>query len=226
MVFSRQKKRIAKVRFTFFLYEIALVFIFLFILLIIPISLIPAPPLLAPLSVKIPYGIYIYGTRALIVFLGIPLFLYLTNLLFDSSKKMLIISEDISPSKGHLRLFKVTKKNYKYQILYGLLIFFLVFLPLDFFTYLIPKMIEYQAWALTSTNTNFYLFTNNYFIILISVIIIQVSVAIAEESISRGFLTKRGSESFFKMSAVMISSLYFGLGHFAYFLNPISQLFP
>jgi len=114
----------------------------------------------------------------------------------------------------------MTKKNYKYQILYGLLIFFLVFLPLDFFTYLlIPEMIEYHAWAFTLKSTDGYLILNNYFLFLISAIIIQVSVSFAEETISRGFLTKRGSEHFLKTSAVMISALYFGLGHFAYFID-------
>ena len=41
MIFSTQKKKIAKVRFIFFLYEIALVFVFLFVLLIIPVFLLP-----------------------------------------------------------------------------------------------------------------------------------------------------------------------------------------
>ena len=222
MLFSERKKKIAKARFTFFLYEVAIVFVFLFILLIIPIFLIP---LIAEEGTPL-YGILFYLIRAIIVLLGIPLILYLTNLLFDSQKKI-ILDEDISPATGHLKMFKMTKKNYKYQILYGFLLFFLVFLPIDFFTnLLVPEMVEYQAWAVASTSTNSYLFANDYFIFLISVIIIQISVVITEEIISRGFLTKRGSEYFFKMSAVIISSLYFGLGHFAYFLNPISQLFP
>ena len=215
MVFSEGKKKIAKVRFTFFFYEIALVFVFLFVLLIIPVFLLP----IIAEEGSILYGILFYLIRAIIIFLGIPLILYLTNLLFDSQKKI-ILDEDVSPSSGHLKMFKMTKKNYKYQILYGFLLFFLVFLPIDFFTYfLIPETIEYQAIALVFTSTNSYLLTNNYFTFLISVIIIQVSVAITEESVSRGFLAKRGSEYFFKMSAVMISSLYFGLGHFAYFLE-------
>ena len=222
MLFSERKKKIAKARFTFFLYEVAIVFVFLFILLIIPIFFIP---LIAEEGTPL-YGILFYLIRATIVLLGIPLILYLTNLLFDSQKKI-ILDEDISPATGHLKMFKMTKKNYKYQILYGFLLFFLVFLPIDFFTnLLVPEMVEYQAWAVASTSTNSYLFANDYFIFLISVIIIQISVAITEETISRGFLTKRGSEYFLKMSAVMISSLYFGLGHFAYFLNPISQFFP
>jgi membrane protease YdiL (CAAX protease family) len=80
-------------------------------------------------------------------------------------------------------------------------------------------MVEYQAWALFIKNTNAYLFSNNYFIFLVSAIIIHISVGVTEETISRGFLAKRGSEFYLKMSAVLISSLYWGLGHFAYFLD-------
>lgn len=216
MVLSLGKKRIYKARFTFLIYEIAIVFIFLFLILIIPTSLVP---LVAEIG-SLLYGVLFYVIRAILVFLGIPLILYLTNLIFESQKKKVIIDEDISPSKGHLRLFKVSKRNYKYQILYGLLIFFLVFLPLDFFTYiLIPDMIDYQAWSLGFKSTNLYLIETNYVIFLISVIIIQISVAITEETISRGLLAKRGSEYLNKMSAVLIASLYFGLGHFAYFID-------
>ena len=217
MIFSTQKKKIAKVRFIFFLYEIALVFVFLFVLLIIPVFLLP---LIAEEGSNL-YGILFYLIRAIIVFLGIPLILYLTNLLFESQKKM-ILEEDITPATGHLMLFKVTKKNYKYQILYGFLIFFVIFLPLDFFTYLIPGSIAYQSFVLGIRSTNFYLISDNYFIFLISAIIIQFSVAITEETITRGFFAKRGSEYFFQMSAVMISSLYFGLGHLAYLLNAVA----
>ncbi|MBY8983510.1 MAG: CPBP family intramembrane metalloprotease [Candidatus Lokiarchaeota archaeon] len=219
MVFSVEKKRIAKVRFTFFLYEIALVFVFLFALLIVPVFLLP---LIAEEGSNL-YGILFYLIRAIIVFLGIPLILYLTNLLFESQKKI-ILEEDISPSTGHLKLFRVTKKNYKYQILYGFAIFFLVFLPLDFFTYLIPGSIAFQSFVLGIRSTNFYLspLSDNYFIFLISAIIIQFSVAVTEETVTRGFLAKRGSEYFFPMSAVIISSLYFGLGHLAYLLDAVA----
>ena len=106
MIFSTQKKKIAKVRFIFFLYEIALVFVFLFVLLIIPVFLLP---LIAEEGSNL-YGILFYLIRAIIVFLGIPLILYLTNLLFESQKKM-ILEEDITPATGHLKLFKVTKKK-------------------------------------------------------------------------------------------------------------------
>jgi membrane protease YdiL (CAAX protease family) len=218
MVFSLEQKRISKKRFAFFLYDVALVFVFLFILLLIPLFLVP---LIAEEN-TILYGVLFYVIRMVTIFLGIPLILYLTNLVFEIQKKKVIIEEDISPATGHLKLFKISKKNYKYQILYGFLIFFIVFLPMDFFGYiLIPELIEYQANVLIIT-TNAYLLPgieNSYLIFLISAIIIQVSVSITEETIARGLIAKRGSEYFFKMSAVIISSLYFGLGHLAYLLE-------
>ena len=161
------------------------------------------------------------GFVLIFICLLIPAFL-VPSLLGEES----LLYGDVSPAKGHLKLYKMTNKNYKYQILYGLLIFFLVFLPIDFFGYLsIPEMLEYQAFALP--DTDIYLGAGtSYILFLISVIIIQISVAISEETISRGLITNRGSKHFFRMSAVMISALYWGFGHFAYFLDPISRLFP
>jgi len=219
---DQKKKEIALDRLRFFLHEVALGFILIFVCLLIPAFLIPSL-----IGVGTPlYGILFYSLKALFVFLGVPLILIISNIVFESEKRNVIIEEDISPSKGHLMLYKMSNKNYKYQILYGLLIFFLIFLPIDFFTYvLIPQMLEYQSYALP--DTDFYLQSGaSYLLFLISVIIIQFSVAISEETISRGLLTKRGSEHFFSMSAVMISALYFGFGHFAYFLDPISRLYP
>jgi len=90
MVFSERKKKIAKARFTFFIYEIALVFVFLFVLLIIPVFLIP----LIAEEGTILYGILFYLIRAIIILFGIPLILYLTNLLFDSQKKIIVEKEE------------------------------------------------------------------------------------------------------------------------------------
>jgi len=223
MVFREGKKKIAKVRFTFFLYEVALVFVFLFVILLVPLFLVP----LFSAGNPVLYGILFYGLRALFIFLGVPLILYLTNIIYESQKRKVIIDEDFSPSTGHLKLYKITKKNYKYQILYGLVIFFLVFLPLDFFTYfLIPETIEYQAVVYGFKTTNTYLLSDKYIEFLISAIIIHIAVSITEETLVRGFIAKRGNEYFIKMSAVMISSLYFGLGHFAFFLDPLSRAYP
>ncbi|MFX1600000.1 MAG: lysostaphin resistance A-like protein, partial [Promethearchaeota archaeon] len=220
---QNRKKEIAKDRFRFFYQEIVWGFIIVFVLLLIPTFLIP---LIIDTGSPL-YGLIFYLLRAIFVFVAIPLIFPLSNLIFESQKRKVIIEEDVSPSRGHLRLYKMTKKNYKYQILYGVLIFFLVFLPIDFFTYLlIPGMLEYQSVSLVFNATNVYLLSENYFMFLFFAVIIQISVAIFEETIYRGLLVKRGSEHFFRMSAVMISALYFGLGHFAYFLDPISRAYP
>ncbi|MFW9987967.1 MAG: lysostaphin resistance A-like protein, partial [Candidatus Odinarchaeota archaeon] len=213
-MFQKCKKEIALKRFRFFLQEVALGFVLIFFLLLLTLLVPTLIDTNSPL-----YGILIYTIKALFVFIGVPLILIISNIVFEPQKRDIILKEDISPAKGHLKLYKITKKNYTYQILYGLLIFFLIFLPLDFFTYLlVPNMIEYQSLALPKTDI--YLKSGtSYYIFLISVIIIQFSVAMSEETIARGLITKRGSEHFFKMSAVMISALFFGFGHFAYFLE-------
>ena len=213
---NSRKKEIALKRFRFFYQEIFLGFILIFVFSLIAIFLVP----LIIYEESTLYGIIFYSIRAILVLLGITLMFPLSNLIFESQKGNIMMEEDISSAMGHLRLYKMTKKNYKYQFLYGLLIFFLIFLPIDFFTYLlIPDMLEYQARALGSRTPNLYLSENNYLIFLISVIIIQFSVAIAEETVSRGFIAKRGSEHFFNMSAVFISAIYFGLGHLGYLFD-------
>jgi membrane protease YdiL (CAAX protease family) len=117
----------------------------------------------------------------------------------ESQRKKLILEEDISPSKNFLSLFNITKKNFKYQLLYGILLLFLIFIPLDFFGYLfLPKMLSYSSIVLNPTGElsyNSYLM-ESYYVFLLSVIIIQISVAIYEETLVRGFLANRGSVYF------------------------------
>jgi membrane protease YdiL (CAAX protease family) len=169
------------------------------------------------------YGPIYYFLRALTIIIAIPLFLYFSKLIIKPTYKSQILEEDINPIKEYLNLYKTPKENFKNQLLYGILILFIIFIPLDFLVYLlIPEMLEYTGNALTSQSTDSYLL-QGYFIFLISVIIIQISVSVYEESLARGFLTYRGQEYFNYMSAVIISSLYFGLMHFAYYLNPISR---
>jgi membrane protease YdiL (CAAX protease family) len=87
---------------------------------------------------------------------------------------------------------------------------------------MIPDLVKFQGEIFTSNDANLYL-TQDYGVFLISVLIIQVCVAIYEETLIRGFVTKRAAEHFNKLSAVFVSAFYFGLMHFAYILNPISR---
>jgi len=146
----------------------------------------------------------------------------------EKQRRSLILEEDISPSRNFLILFNITSKNFKFQLLYGILLLFLIFIPLDFFTYLIPNMLSFASTAIEPAgefSLNSY-FNENYSIFLLSIVLIPLCVAIYEEALTRGFLTNRGSDYFNKMSAVIISSFFFGLGHFAYILTPSASGLP
>jgi membrane protease YdiL (CAAX protease family) len=153
------------------------------------------------------------------------IFLYIANFALQSKRK-LIIEENVSATKNFIKLFSISKSNFKYQLMYGFLLFFLVFIPMDFLGYLIvPQTMDILSMLLTFSTSNSYLLAP-YFTFLISVIIIQFSVAIDEESFARGFLTNRGSDYIPKMSAVIISSFFWGLGHFAYIIHPLGRFVP
>ncbi len=172
------------------------------------------------------YGISYFLVRAMIVIVAITLFLYVSNFALYGKRGELILERDTSPSRNFLGLFVIKRSNFKFQLLYGILILFLVFIPIDFLTYFFaPQMLEYSALVLTFNVTNSYFF-EPYLIFLGSVIIIQFSVAFYEESLTRGFLANRGSDYVSKMSAVVISSFYFGMGHFAYLFSPASPRAP
>jgi len=209
----------------YYLFEVLIIFLGIFIFMLIPAFLLPFfidfnSVIFEPLF---------FILRAVIIIIAIPLFLYLSNFLMSPQRKKLILEEDISPSKNFLTLFNITKKNYKYQFLYGILLLFLIFIPLDFFTYLfLPDMLPYLSIVLNPTaefSYNSY-FMENYYVFLVSVITIQIFVAIYEETLTRGFLANRGSDYLKKMSAVIMTSFFFGLGHFSYILTIPSSGLP
>lgn len=209
---------IVKSRFKYLL-DVIIIFMGLFFTLIIPFILVPSN---SPF-----YGIIYFTSRIPIILFIVPLLIYVANFLLEPQKERIIIEEEISASKGYINLFSISKKNFRYQILYGILFLFLIFIPLDFFTYLlVPDMLGYSATSLMNNNLNAYLGFDNYFLFLIFVTVIQFSVAFYEESLTRGFLTYRGEHYFHKVSAVVISSLYFGLGHFAYLITPSGVSYP
>ncbi|MEJ2277510.1 MAG: CPBP family intramembrane metalloprotease [Candidatus Lokiarchaeota archaeon] len=184
----------------------------LFIALLIPYYIVPSD---SPF-----YGILYFSMRVPIIFIMIPILLYVSNFILQPERGQVIVEEEISASKGYINLFKITAKNWKYQLLYAILLLFLIFIPLDFFTYLfVPNMLNYSAQSLLNSQLNSYLEFNNYFIFLIFVIVIQLSVAFYEESFARGFIAYRGKDYFHIVSAVLISSLFFGFGHFAYIFS-------
>lgn len=226
--FITPRNKIFKQR-LYFLLEALIVFLITFVLLLYPTYFI----YLINESNRVIISIVYNFVRALMIIIAIVLGLILSNFILQSQKRKIVLEEDVNPSVKFINLFNIKKSNLKYQFLYGVLILFLVFIPLDFLTYLfVPEMLNYQAYSLgvsSESSLNSY-FLETYMIFLISVIIIQFSVAIYEEALNRGFLANRGSEYFNNMSAVMMSAFFFGLGHFAYILYPgsaaVSVIFP
>ena len=154
-------KLILRQRF-YFLFEVLIVFLGIFIFMLIPTFLLP----LLFDSNSVIFEPLFYYLRALILIAVIPLFLYLANFIMEKQRKKLILKEDISPSSNFLNLFKITKKNFKFQLLYGVLLLFLIFIPLDFFTYFLsPEMLSYMATVLNPAgefSLNSY-FNENYY---------------------------------------------------------------
>ena len=208
----------------YYLFEVLIIFLGIFIFMLIPAFLLP---FLVDVNAVIFEPLY-YLVRTAIIVVVIPLFLYLSNYIMEKQRRSLILEEDISPSRNFLTLFNITTKNFKFQLLYGILLLFLIFIPLDFFIYLIPDMLSFASTAIEPAgefSLNSY-FNENYSIFLLSIVLIPLCVAIYEEALTRGFLTNRGSDYFNKMSAVIISSFFFGLGHFAYILSPSASGLP
>ena len=215
------KKNIIVQRFTFFI-EVLIVFFVIFLFLLVPNVLIWF--LINENSIY--FGPIYYLTRALVIFVAVLLALFLVNILFGFRIGSESIEEKVNPASEFLKLYSMPKNQFKDQLLNGFLILFIVFIPLDFLIYFIfPEMLEYSGVVISSQKTDSYLLAN-YSIFLLSVIIIQISVSIFEETLTRGYLTKRGCDYFHKMSAVIIPSLYFGFMHFLYYLNPLSKNYP
>lgn len=214
---NQDKKDYLHVRINYFM-EIFIFLIINFLLNLISYFIIPL--LISTNSIF--YGIFFYLSRALLLLIAIPISLLISNFFIESHKV-----RDVPSYQKFMELFIIKKNNIKEQLYFGFLLLFIVFIPLDFITYLlIPDMMEYIGRVLTSNQTDIYLFNEIYIIFLFSVIIIQSCVSIYEESLTRGFLAYRGKDHVNKRSAVMISAFYFGFGHFAYFLNPISNEYP
>ena len=216
MIINQVKRLIAKERLRFFFYEIAIAFLLIFFLS--TIEWISLPIKLNPI-----FGTIFYIIRALIVFLAIPAAIYFMEKLIPYEQDLRRKSK-MSAFQSHFMLYKMTKSNYKYQLLYGILLLFLVFIPLNFFLYLlIPKMLTYLKFSEGSNSLNSYLLIGNFLIFLPFLILIQISIAFIEETIYRGFINKRGGEHFSPISAVSISAYSYAFLSLIFYLDPVSS---
>jgi membrane protease YdiL (CAAX protease family) len=213
-ILNYNRKKIAKERLRFFSHEIAIIFLLIFGLLILEWILLP---LIVNQTTAL-YGMLFYLIRALVIVLVIILSLFILNKV--STKNSRKVEKELALHIDYLKLYTMTRKNYTYQLLYGFLLFFLILIPLEFLISIsLPNMIPSRALSLVFKKENTFLLLDNFAQFLFFSVVIQFSISFSEETIFRGLITKRGSEHFSKISAVMISTFFFAFMEF--FLNPI-----
>jgi membrane protease YdiL (CAAX protease family) len=128
-----------------------------------------------------------------------------------------------------LRIFSISRHDWTRQLKHALLMWLVVFVPLDLISYLIPGMLEFQANSLYAAPSGSDLGSGLYFTIPVFGVFIGFSilvhffVAMREETLYRGVLQFWGQEKAGMTSAMVISAIFFGLSHFSYWFNDMTQ---
>ncbi len=208
-IISYNRRKIASKRLKFLFYEVVPIFLIIFMFLILEWTVLP----LIVSQTSALFGMLFFLIRALVILLAIILVLFISNRF--KTKNSSQVEKELAPYLGYLKLYSMTKKNYKYQLLYGFLLLFLIFIPLEFLISItMPDSIPYVVVSVENT----ILLIDNVALFLLFSVVIQLSLSFSEESIFRGLITKRGSEYFNKISAVMIATFSFTFLDF--FINP------
>ncbi len=208
-ILSYNRRNIASKRLKFLFYEVVPIFLIIFMFLIIEWIVLP----LIVNQTSALFGMLFYLIRTLVIFLAIILVLFISNRI--KTKNSQHVEKELAPHLGYLKLYSMTKKNYTYQLLYGFLLLFLILIPLEFLISItLPDSIPYIVASIENT----ILVIDDVAQFLLLSVIIQFSISFSEETIFRGLITKRGSEYFNKISAVMIST--FSFTFFELLLNP------
>ena len=211
---SNNRRRMALNRFRFLFYEVIPIFVLIFIFLIVEWNLLP---LIVDQTTAL-FGMFFYLIRALVIVLVIILILYILNRKTTKSSQQ--VEKELTLHIAYLKLYNMTKKNYSYQLFYGFLLFFLILIPLEFLISItLTNAIPPLAILLVLRKENSFLLIDNIALFLLFSVVIQFSISFSEETIFRGLITKRGSEHFNKVSAVMVSTFYFAF--IEIFLNPV-----
>lgn len=156
-------------------------------------------------------------------FASLPIVAALKHLFLPDEKKTLLneISHQFS-------IFSVTRKDWAKQLKHALLMWLVVFVPLDLISYLMPGMLEYQTISLTPSTLyplrGLYLTLPIFGSFLGYSILIHLFVATREETLYRGVIQFWGQQKAGVTSAMIISATAFGLGHFSYWFTPEGQL--
>jgi membrane protease YdiL (CAAX protease family) len=143
-----------------------------------------------------------------------------------SEKQSLTIKKRAGPSLNSL-FQGFTFKNFGSQLKSALILICIIYIPLDFFSYVIPlifklDVLEYQADALTSSFLgNYLLYDINLMIIM--TIVIHFFIALKEEFVFRGFYIYMGEKKLNRNTTFIYSAFLFGLAHFSYIFTTIQD---
>lgn len=120
--------------------------------------------------------------------------------------------------KAILTPFVINSANIKDIIQYSLILFFLIYIPIDMIGYFIPKMLEFSAASLLPNTYNNYLTYSLQLMIPIAMIV-HFCVAFREEFLIRNYFLVIGQEELKPSTAYIFSAIYFGLAHFNYIFS-------
>ena len=143
-----------------------------------------------------------------------------------------VVKHFFMPSEGstpkteitkQLGIFSISKKDGANQLKHALLMWLIVFVPLDLISYLIPGMLEFQTRSLTIPPSGLYFTVTMFSLFLGLSLLVHFFVATQEELMYRGVLQFQGQEKVGLNSAIVISALFFGLSHFSYWFNDTTQ---
>jgi membrane protease YdiL (CAAX protease family) len=169
-----------------------------------------------------------YIEPLLTLVLGSIIGLLVINLLFKD-KQINPLNKEISPVIDVYSSFKVTKSNFKYQILYTVLLLFLVYIPLDFLGYCIPGVLDFSINSFSNSVSVFLFIEPQYTSFIGFAIIMYICVAFKEELLFRAISISRGRRYIGNYSSVFLFSFSFAMSHFAYLLisdNLLRDLIP
>ncbi|OLS11958.1 MAG: hypothetical protein RBG13Loki_4430 [Promethearchaeota archaeon CR_4] len=139
------------------------------------------------------------------------------------------IKREISRQFG---IFSISTKDGTSQLKHALLMWLLVFVPLDLLSYLIPGMLDFQTRSLiippaeSDPGQGLYFSVSIFGIFLGLSILVHLFVATREEIMFRGVMQFWGQKNVGFTSSVVISALAFGLSHFSYWFSPLGQSDP
>ncbi len=176
-------------------------------------------------------GVAIDGWTFLLILIAtlvcLPIIAAIKHVFLPNEKKTL--QQEIS---HQFSIYSVTRKDWSSQLKHALLMWLIVFVPLDFLSYLIPGMLEFQALSLYAPASGeflgrgLYLHSDIFAEFIGLSILVHLFVAMREETLYRGVLQFWGQEKVGVTSAMVISAVTFGLSHFSYWFTPLGQASP